>query len=235
MEIPKTIDLQKLVEASGLNVTSEELVELIVKQYTMSQPEIVDRFHFSNQRISNMREQKLLREIKKGLYLREEVENMRAEQISGKRLEKYGDYRLTPAYEDYQGSLIIDKLRFFDCLTCVRVKFKNQQGNYDPQKDEYNLHLTEVLNTVLKAFNVYKHVYLFEHRAFQYVRKEEDIQEVIESNKYWYKVYSASEFLDLIQNHLAEYLGWTRIKNYASTIESLAKSVKRNDSSLTDI
>ncbi|MEK5358158.1 hypothetical protein [Paenibacillus sp. FSL L8-0709] len=224
MENSITIDLQKLVVASGLNVTPEQLVELIVEQYTMSQPEIVDRFHFSNQRISNMREQKLLREIKKGLYLREEVENMRAQQISGKRLEKYGDYRLTPAYEDYVGSLIIDKLRIFDCLTCIRVDYKNQD-NYDPQKDEYNIHLTEVFSTVLEAFNVGKHVYLIEHRAFQYVRKEEDIQEVIESNKYWFQAYSASEFLNLIQNQHSDYLGWTRIMNYASTVESLAKLV----------
>ncbi|MEK5183384.1 hypothetical protein [Paenibacillus sp. FSL P4-0288] len=225
MENCITIDLQKLVVASGLNVTPEQLVELIVEQYTMSQPEIVDRFHFSNQRISNMREQKLLREIKKGLYLREEVENMRAQQISGKRLEKYGDYRLTPAYEDYVGSLIIDKLRIFDCLTCIRVDHKNQD-NYDPQKDEYNIHLTEVFSTVLEAFNVGKHVYLLEHRAFQYVRKEEDIQEVMESNKYWFQAYSASEFLNLIQNQHADFLGWTRIMNYASTVDSLVKLVK---------
>ncbi|ALP38005.1 hypothetical protein ASL14_19235 [Paenibacillus sp. IHB B 3084] len=225
MEISKTVDLQKLVEASGLDVSSEQLVELIVEQYTMSQQEIVDRFHFSNQRISNMREQKLLREIKKGLYLREEVENMREQQISRKRLEKYSDYRLTPAYEDYLGSLIIDKLRFFDCLTCVRVNSK-EQDNYDPQEDGYNKHLTEVLNTVYTAFDVSKHVYLFEHRAFEYVRKEEDIQDVIQSNKYWFKEYSASEFLNFLQNPTAEFLGWTRIMSYASTVKLLAKSVK---------
>ncbi|MFC5449070.1 hypothetical protein ACFPOG_12425 [Paenibacillus aestuarii] len=229
MEVSK-IDLQKLVEASGLNVTPEQLVELIVQQYTMSQPEIVDRFHFSNQRISNMREQKLLREIKKGLYLREEVENMREQQISGKRLEKFGDYRLTPAYENYVGSLIIDKLRFFDCLTCVRVDSKDQ--NYDPQKDEYNIHLTEVLNTVHTAFNVGKHVYLFEHRAFQYVRKEEDIQEVVNSDKYWFEKYTASKFLDFLQQPTAEYLGWTKIMSYASIVESLTKSVNKVDSLL---
>ncbi|OME19938.1 hypothetical protein [Paenibacillus odorifer] len=228
MENSKMIDLQKLVEASGLNITSEQLVELIVEQYTMSQPEIMDRFHFSNQRISNMREQKLLREIKKGLYLREEVENMRAQQISGKRLEKYGDYRLTPAYEDYVSSLIIDQLRFSDCSTCIRVDFKNYD-NYDPLKDEYNIHLTEVFNTVIKAFDVGKHVYFFEHRAFQYVRKEEDIQEVVKSKKYWFKEYSASEFLDYLQHPLAEYLGMTRIINYASTVKLLSELAKSSN------
>lgn len=223
MEVSKMIDLQKLVEASGLNVAPQQLVELIVQQYTMIQPEIIDRFHFSNQRISSMREQKLLREIKKGLYLREEVENMREQQISGKRLEKFGDYRLTPAYENYVGNLIIDKLRFFDCLTCVRVDSKDQ--NYNPQKDEYNIHLTEVLNTVHTAFKVGKHVYLLEHRAFQYVRKEEDIHEVLDSDKYWSEKYTASKFLDFLQQPTAEYLGWTKIMSYASIVESLTKSV----------
>jgi len=220
----KTIDLQKLVEASGINVTQQELVELIVEQYTMSQPELVDRFHFSNQRISNMREQNLLREIKKGLYLREEVENMREQQISGKRLEKFGDYKLMPAYDDYESSLIIDKLRFFDCLTCVRSDSKCQD-HYDPQKDEYNIHLTEVLDSVHKAFEVGKHVYMFEHRAFQRVRKEDDILEVLNSYKYWFKEYSVSDFLDFLQLPISDYLGFTRIINYDLIVKALEKSV----------
>ncbi|MDN8593347.1 hypothetical protein Q0V21_31940 [Paenibacillus sp. 11B] len=218
MENSKSIDLQKLVKASGLNITAEQLVELIVEQYTMSQSEIIDRFHFSNQRFSNMREHKLLREIKKGLYLREEVENMREKQISGKRLEKYGDYRLTPAYENYEGNLIIDKLRFYDCLTCVRVESKDN-NSYVPQNDEYNVHLTEVLEVVRKAFDIGKYVYFFEHRAFQHVRKEEDIQGVIDSNKYWYKEFSVSEFLDLLQQPVSEYLGWRKIMNYDNIVD----------------
>jgi hypothetical protein len=225
MEISKTVDLQKLVEASGLNVTPEQLVELIVEQYTMSQAEIIDRFHFSNQRISNMREQKLLREIKKGLYLREEVENMREQQISGKRLEKYGDYRLTPAYENYVGSLIIDKLRFFDCLTCVRVDSKNQE-NYVPSNDEYNIHLSEVLNAMLTALTDGKYVYFFEHRAFQFVRKEDDINDVLNSNKFVFKEILAKDFLDFLLQPTAEYLGWTSVMSYASVVESLKKLVE---------
>ncbi|WP_063568439.1 hypothetical protein [Paenibacillus sp. O199] len=220
-KVSNTINLQELIKASGLKITSEQLVESIVEQYTMSQEELVDRFHFSNQRIKTLREKKLIREIKKGLYLREQVENMREKQIREKRLEKFGDYRLTPAYEEYEDSLIIDKLRFYDCLTCVRAESKSQR--YNPQNDEYNIHLTEVLKTVLEAFNAGKDVYFFEHRAFQYVRYEEDIQKVIDSNNYWFKKHSVSQFLDLLQMPVSEYLGFQEIMNYSSIVKSLTK------------
>lgn len=224
MDSSNMLDMQKLVEASGLELTENELVELIVQQYTMSQPELAERFRFSNQRISIMREQGLLREIKKGLYLREEVELMRTQQIKGKRLEKYGDYKLIPAYDDYLGTLIIDQLRMFDCLSCVSADSKKE--NYDPQLDEYNIHLTEVFNTVVSAYEEGKDLYLFEHRAFQHVRKEEDIQEVLESGKYWFYLYSVDEFLGLIQGPTAGYLGWNQIMNYDSTVEALKKCIK---------
>jgi hypothetical protein len=218
------INLAELIKNSNLGMEPQELVEAIVNQYTMSQAEIVDRFHFSNQRLSTMREQNLLKEIKKGLYLREQVEEMRKAQISGKRLEKFGDYKLMPAYDDYVGSLLIDKLRFFDCLTCVNVDSTNAQREketYIPDSDEYNIHLQEVLSKVIKAFSEGKYVYLFEHRAFQQVRREEDIKEIIDSNKYWVKQYSVKDFLEMLENPLAEAIGFTKVGRHETIVESL--------------
>lgn len=220
MSYNKIIDLKQLATVSGLDVTPDELVALIVEQYTMSTQEIIERFECSKQRVNVMKEQKLISEVKKGLYLLHDVNKMREMQIREKRLEKFNGYKLMPAYEVYEGSMIIDRLRFFDCLTMVRVDSEN--ADYEPSNDEYNVHLAEVLTAVKTAFELQRKVYMLEHRGFQYVTKEEDIQEVFQSP--WFgRTFSKTEFLEFLLSPASEILGMRKIINFIEITESLSK------------
>lgn len=60
------IDLEEL--ALILKINSSEIVERIVKQYTMDSKDIMDRFEISKQRLLALKKQGVLKEIKK-VYL----------------------------------------------------------------------------------------------------------------------------------------------------------------------
>lgn len=79
------IDLEEL--ALILKINSSEIVERIVKQYTMDSKDIMDRFEISKQRLLALKKQGVLKEIKKGIFIIPDAEEMRKKQVEEK------DYR----------------------------------------------------------------------------------------------------------------------------------------------
>ncbi len=69
------IDLEEL--ALILKINSSEIVERIVKQYTMDSKDIMDRFEISKQRLLALKKQGVLKEIKKGIFIIPDAEEMR--------------------------------------------------------------------------------------------------------------------------------------------------------------
>jgi len=132
------IDLEEL--ALILKINSSEIVERIVKQYTMDSKDIMDRFEISKQRLLALKKQGVLKEIKKGIFIIPDAEEMRKKQVEEKRLQKYSNYDLTPAYKKIEEDiLIVNKLRFFDCLTMV---------NKSEDSMKYNKHLESTLHSI---------------------------------------------------------------------------------------
>lgn len=68
------IDLEEL--ALILKINSSEIVERIVKQYTMDSKDIMDRFEISKQRLLALKKQGVLKEIKKGIFIIPDAEEM---------------------------------------------------------------------------------------------------------------------------------------------------------------
>lgn len=79
------IDLEEL--ALILKINSSEIVERIVKQYTMDSKDIMDRFEISKQRLLALKKQGVLKEIKKGIFIIPDAEEMRKNKLKKK------DYR----------------------------------------------------------------------------------------------------------------------------------------------
>lgn len=222
----KIIDLEQLRKSFGLEVTAEELLELIVEQHTMTTKEVMDMLAVSKQRIHGMKNQGLLRELKKGLYSKRKVELMRTEQIRQGRLKKFSEYELMPAYKEIEGSLLIDELRFGDCLKMVKVD--SEYEKYDPTEHEYNVHLEEVLTAVVRAFKANTEVTMLDHKGFEYVADEEDLEEAKEKTKF-VKTFSITDFLEMLQSVPSKILGMPKINRYSEIISELTALQEQND------
>lgn len=203
------IDLDQLIP--GIN--GEKLLELIVEQHLMTSSEVMERLEISKQRLFSLKKQGLLHEIKKGIFSRKEVETMRTAQLQEERLKKYNKktaYELTPAYKNIDKQrLIINKLRFFDCLTMVKHEVTN---------GFYNNHLAGALQAVLNTFEENGFVYLLEHEGFDYVENLSDLQSVVVI-----KTYTKNDYVQFMESVEAQILGLSKVNGYSDIIAKLKR------------
>lgn len=128
---------------------------------------------------------------------------------------------LIPAFEGFSKSLIIDKGRFFDNLRCANVDSRN--ANYKPTQCEHNLHLAEVLAAAKEAYSSGNKVYMLEHRGYQSVTNEEDIEYALNSIfRGWGNVDKAL-FLSMLKSDASEMLGMQKIVNYDEIVYALSQ------------
>jgi hypothetical protein len=199
------IDLKKLEKLFEMDST--EILNQIINQHTLSSQEVMERFNISKQRLFGLKKQGLLHQLKQGLFIRKEVEQMRMHQIEDTI--KYSNYDLTPAFNDkIQNILLINKLRFFDCLTMV---------NHNSTNPLYNNHLEKILEAVYNTFKVGGVVYLTKHENFDYVETKKDLEEA----EILIRSFTKDEFVELLTSVESLILGMPKIKGYHSILTSL--------------
>ncbi|RJE85194.1 hypothetical protein D3P07_21750 [Paenibacillus sp. 1011MAR3C5] len=203
------IDLDQLTSQSGYNLTSDIMLRLIIEQHTMSTNEVIDRLGISKQRLVGLKNQRLLHEIKKGIYSRKEVEMMRMTQEKQNRFKHQKNaYELTPAYRILDPlHVIINKSRFFDCLTMV--KHKDSDAVYD-------LEVSGALKAADDTYKVGGKVYMLQHEEFDHIKHAADLNM---SNIL--KMYTEADFLTFLESTEAQILGLPQTTNYAKVLTSM--------------
>ncbi|MBK5361343.1 hypothetical protein JFU03_26675 [Bacillus sp. TH44] len=155
--------------AKECKLTEKEFINEIINYYLINSKDTIEYLDISKQRLSNMKKQGKLLEVEKGLYFRSEVEEFKL--IQNEVREKYHHqkvYDLFPAYKEIGDTLIINFLRFFDCVTMVKHNCTNSM---------YNNHLENALTAILKYVTSNQDVFMLEHEGFDYVEDKLDIQE----------------------------------------------------------
>lgn len=201
----------KILEKT-FNKSSREILALLIEQQTLTSHEVMDRLNITKQRLFALKKQNLLREVKKGVFLREEVELMRVEQLKENRLNKFNQsssYELTPAFKVIEhNNLVINKLRFFDCLAMVRANITNPT---------YNNHLKILLNASYESFKNDGVVYLTNHEGFDYVETINELKEA----EITIRTFTLDEFITFLTSDEAKILRMEKIKEFYSVLKSL--------------
>ncbi|BCC09242.1 MULTISPECIES: hypothetical protein [Bacillus] len=201
------IDLEEL--ALILKINSSEIVERIVKQYTMDSKDIMDRFEISKQRLLALKKQGVLKEIKKGIFIIPDAEEMRKKQVEEKRLQKYSNYDLTPAYKKIEEDiLIVNKLRFFDCLTMV---------NKSEDSMKYNKHLESTLHSIYEIFKDGGVLYFTLHKGFDEVENLQELKEL----EIIQRKFTKNEFIKFLESVEMRILGIQKVLGFVSILNNL--------------
>lgn len=88
----------------------------IFRFFKMDVAEVIDFLDTSKQRLSDMKRAGKIIKIKKGIFLREEVEQIKLNQNDLRnRYNKEVAYDLFPIYKKLENTTIINKLRFLMC------------------------------------------------------------------------------------------------------------------------
>lgn len=201
------IDLEEL--ALILKINSSEIVEKIVKQYTMDSKDIMDRFEISKQRLLALKKQGVLKEIKKGIFIIPDAEEMRKKQVEEKRLQKYSNYDLTPAYKEIEEDiLLVNKLRFFDCLTMV---------NKSENAMKYNKHLESTLHSIYEIFKDGGVLYFTLHKGFDEVENLQELKEL----EIIQRKFTKNEFIEFLESVEMRILGIQKVLGFVSILNNL--------------
>lgn len=189
-------------------MNKEQLIDIIEK-YTMDSSQVLEYLGISKQRLSDMKRTGKINEVKKGIFLREEVEVIKMNQQDLRK--KYNEktaYDLFPVYKDIEDILIIDKLRFFDCVTMVKHKSTNKI---------YNSVLESTLTSILSKLNEGAKVYFLDHEGFDYIETNEEIK--LEGTVV--KEFSKESFRAFLEYDGANIIGLNMIGNYHQILGKL--------------
>lgn len=131
--IPKLDDLKNLAEQKGLS--KEEYARLFIQHNTITAQEFAKLLGVSLPRITALKNEGKIFEIKKGLYLKEDWIKMRHNQYDTDAMKHSSKekYNIIPAYqlsktENEQDVIFVSKTRFSDCL--VMADRSNEPEEY---------------------------------------------------------------------------------------------------------
>ncbi|PFI26956.1 hypothetical protein COI53_25830 [Bacillus thuringiensis] len=194
--------------AKEYEVTEKEFIKEVINHYLINSKDTIEYLNISKQRLSNMKKQGRLLEVEKGLYFRRDVEEFKLTQNEAR--EKYHQqkaYDLFPAYKEIGDTLIINYLRFFDCVTMVKHNCTNSI---------YNNHLENALTAILKYVTSNQNVFMLEHKGFDY------IEDALDINKSRIKREFDEEFFkEFLQSKKAYILGINKIGNFNDILNKL--------------
>ncbi|MBK5347786.1 MULTISPECIES: hypothetical protein [unclassified Bacillus (in: firmicutes)] len=201
--------------AKECKLTEKEFINEIINYYLINSKDTIEYLDISKQRLSNMKKQGKLLEVEKGLYFRSEVEEFKL--IQNEVREKYHHqkvYDLFPAYKEIGDTLIINFLRFFDCVTMVKHNCTNSM---------YNNHLENALTAILKYVTSNQDVFMLEHEGFDYVEDKLDIQESQIKKKF-----DTEFFKEYLESKTAYILGVNKIGNFNEILSALNETSSSN-------
>lgn len=194
--------------AKEYEVTEKEFIKEVINHYLINSKDTIEYLNISKQRLSNMKKQGRLLEVEKGLYFRRDVEEFKLTQNEAR--EKYHQqkaYDLFPAYKEIGDTLIINYLRFFDCVTMVKHNCTNSI---------YNNHLENALTAILKYVTSNQNVFMLEHKGFDYIEDALDINKSRIKRKF-----DEEFFKEFLQSKKAYILGINKIGNFNDILNTL--------------
>ncbi|AET66373.1 hypothetical protein Desor_0683 [Desulfosporosinus orientis DSM 765] len=181
----------------------------MIKERIMDTCEVIDYLGVSKQRLSDMKTRGKVHEIKKGLFLREDIEIIKINQKDlREKFNKDTAYELFPVYKLIDDIVIIDKLRFFDCVTMVKHSCTN---------DIYNDQLEQTLKLILERLKAGSRVFMLDHKSFDYIENEEDMKQ----NGVILKEFTERTFREFLEYDGASIIGLNKIGNYNEILKQL--------------
>jgi len=184
-----------------------ELIKMINDE-TMDTSEVIDYLGISKQRLSDMKRSGKANEVKTGLFLREDIEIIKINQMNlREKFNKNTVYELFPVYKLINDIMLIDKLRFFDCVTMTKHRITN---------DIYNDQLEQGLELILERLKVGTKVLMLDHKGFDDIENEEDIE-----NNIILKEFTKKTFKEFLEFDGASIIGLTMIGNYYKILKQL--------------
>lgn len=200
--------LESKIIKVAFNMERNELIKMITEE-TMDTSEVIDYLGVSKQRFSDMKRKGKLKEVKTGLFLRKDIEVIKINQMNLRaKFNKKAVYELFPVYKLIGDIMIIDKLRFFDCLTMVKHKITNEI---------YNKHLEQSLKLILERVKIGTKVFMIDHKYFDCIENEEEVKE----NGVIIKEFTDKSFNEFLRFDGANIMGLTMIGNYHKILEQL--------------
>ncbi len=161
-------------------LTNKERTELIntIKDKTCTTAEVIKELGLSKQRLQDFKRTGKLEEIKKGIFLKHDVAELRSHMINNiKHKKKKDEYSLVPVIKDLSGILLINTLRFFDCCTMITRSNKDDKDILK-YKQELSSMLSSINNNLIKKEPIY---FLFnKNEKFQFDQIE-TVRELYES------------------------------------------------------
>lgn len=185
-----------------------ELIKMI-KEKTMDTHEVIDYLGISKQRLSDMKTSGKVYEVKKGLFLREDIEVIKINQKGlREKFNKDTAYELFPVYKLIDEIMIIDKLRFFDCVTMVKHRNTN---------NVYNDQLEQSFKLILERVKIGNKVFMLDHKGFDYIETVDDIKQ----NGVILKEFTENNFREFLEYDGASIIGLNMIGNYNEILKQL--------------
>ena len=117
-------------------------------------------------------------------------------------------YEFFPVYKLINDIMIIDKLRFFDCITMVM---------HNDTNDVYNDELEQSLKLILERVKIGTKVFMLDHKGFDDIENEEDIKE----NGVILKEFTEKTFREFLKYDGASIIGLNKIGNYYEMLNQL--------------
>ncbi|SCN42165.1 type IV toxin-antitoxin system AbiEi family antitoxin domain-containing protein [Bacillus wiedmannii] len=160
-------------------LSNEERTELIntIKDKTCTTAEVIKELGLSKQRLQDFKRNGKLEEIKKGIFLKHDVAELRNHMLNNIKHKK-DEYSLVPVIKDLSGILLINTLRFFDCCTMITRSNKD-----DKDILEYRKELSSMLSAIKNNLNKKEPIYfLFNNNDKYKFDNIETVRELYESN-----------------------------------------------------
>ncbi|MEI5888368.1 DNA-binding protein [Bacillus albus] len=189
-------------------LTNEERTNLIntIKDKTCTTAEVLEILGLSRQRLQDFKRTGKLEEIKKGIFLKHDVAELRSHMLINRKHKKE-EYSLVPVIKDLSGILLINTLRFFDCCTMIT------RSNKDDDKDilEYKKELSSMLSAINNNLNKKEPIY------FLFNKNEKFKFDQIETVRELYESYLIKSELTFKSSHMP-LLPKTFLKNSTTPI-----------------
>ena len=150
----------------------------IIREETCTTAEVLEILRISRQRLQDYKRTGKLEEIKKGIFLKHDVAELRSHMINNTIQHQQDNYTLIPVIRELNGILLINTLRFFDCCTMI-----TRSNKEDEDILIYKNELSRVLSTINKNLSKREPIYFLFNKNDQY--KFDNIQtvrELYESN-----------------------------------------------------
>ncbi|WP_144489634.1 helix-turn-helix domain-containing protein [Bacillus thuringiensis] len=159
------------------NAERQHLIKTI-REETCTTAEVLEILRISRQRLQDYKRTGKLEEIKKGIFLKHDVAELRIHMINTTIKHRKDEYNLVPVIKDLSGILLINTLRFFDCCTMITRSNKN-----DTDILKYKKELSDMLNAINTNLEKKEPIYfLFNNNDTNKFDNLETVRELYESN-----------------------------------------------------